>query len=195
MRNVEAKFRCGPELLGAVRGRALALGARPAGTLRQVDTYFRTPHGRLKLRELSGEEIAPESWLIGYTRPDEAGARVSEYEMAAVPDPAALSAVLAGTLGVRTRVAKVREVLLVRHTRIHLDAVEGLGAFVELETLVGAPGARGAARDGAASETDAAGELQELVAALGLSLAEGAPGSYADLLEAVAAERRAGGDG
>jgi adenylate cyclase class IV len=86
---------------------------------------------------------------------------------------------------VRAQVVKRRELLLLRHTRIHLDTVEHLGTFVELETLVGAAEA---GRDGmAGTEDTAAGEheLRAIATALDLPLDAGIPGSYADLLEAT----------
>jgi adenylate cyclase class IV len=190
MRNVEAKVRCAD--LAGVRARALTLGAHPAGRLEQVDTYFQASQGRLKLRELREVGRPPAAWLIGYGRPDAAGARVSQFEMAPVHDPAALLAVLSGTLGVRGRVEKAREVLWLRHTRIHLDEVRALGTFVELETLIGPEDARrggvGGVDDVAAGER----ELAELLAALGLRLADGVAGSYVDLLSGDA-EREGGG--
>lgn len=183
MRNVEAKFRCDAVTLAAVRERAARLGAQPAGTMRQVDTYFHAPLGRLKLREVRAEGRPMEAVLIGYGRPDAAGARESAYEMVAIADPQALIAALSATLGVRARVVKVRELLLVRHTRIHLDTVERLGTFVELETLVGDVDQRRGAEAGTGDSAGAQRELAEIVEALGLRLDDGLPGSYADLLE------------
>lgn len=190
MRNVEAKFRLDePETqhgdpLAAVRARALSLGARVQGRLEQVDTYFFAPNGRLKLREITRDGQAPEAWLIGYQRADAQGARLSAYEMAPVTDPAALLAVLRPAMGVRARVVKSRDLLLLRHTRIHLDTVRGLGSFVELETLVGAVDSRrGAEAQGVASEAEGARELAEIAVGLGLSVEDGLAGSYADLLE------------
>lgn len=182
MRNIEAKFPV--DNLSAVRARALALGAHPVGRLEQVDTYFFAPNGRLKLREVAEDGQPAAAWLIAYQRPNATGARLSAYEMAPVPDAAALLAVLRPTMGVRVRVAKTRDLLLLRHTRIHLDDVRGLGHFVELETLVGPPDARrDASAAGTADETTGTQELHEIVAGLSLRLADSLPGSYADLLE------------
>jgi adenylate cyclase, class 2 len=182
MRNVEAKFSCDADALRQLRARALALGAQPAGTLRQVDTYFHTLSGRLKLREVTEDQEPLHTTLIGYARADQAGARESAYEMAAIPDPGALLAALGMTLGVRVRVVKRREVLLLRHTRIHLDVVQGLGTFVELETLVGDPDARRGESAAVVDALAAERELIEIADALGLRLADGLAGSYADLL-------------
>jgi adenylate cyclase class IV len=70
------------------------------------------------------------------------------------------------------RVRKRRTLLMVGRTRIHLDAVEGLGDYMELEVVL---------RDG---EPDAAGsaEAEALMQALGLAKAPRLAGAYLDLL-------------
>jgi adenylate cyclase len=173
--NVESKTRCG-DLVG-VAARAAALGARHAGRLDQVDTYFRVAEGRLKLRELV--HVAPDgartasAELIAYVRPDDGGARVSRYTRTPVDDAAAALAALVAEHGLRGRVRKRRELWLLDATRIHLDDVEGLGAFVELETV--------AVGDAGASER---AEHDRIAAALGLAADAAVAGSYVDLLEA-----------
>ena len=166
MRNWELKCRCGD--LEAVRGRALALGARDVGVLEQTDTFFPAPEGRLKLREFG--EGAGE--LIAYRRADGTEARGSDYLLCQVSEPERLREALAFALGTRVVVRKRRRLLLWRHTRIHLDDVEGLGSFVELETVM-------------SGQTDAAAraELEEAAAALGLDACEPVSGAYVDLLE------------
>jgi homotetrameric cytidine deaminase len=106
-----------------------ALGAQDKGVLRQRDTYFRTRAGRLKLRE----EEPGGATLIQYDRPDAARARESRYRLSPVPEPDVLRASLAEALGTLVVVDKARHLLLWEGVRIHLDTVEGLGSFVELE--------------------------------------------------------------
>ena len=84
------------------------------------------------------------------------------------------------TIGVRVVVDKVREVIISRHTRIHLDQVESLGRFVELETVIGDD----------LSDAEAERELAEVVALLGIDGMPAIGGSYSDLLEAAAAKAR-----
>jgi adenylate cyclase class IV len=126
-RNVELKAR-DPD-----PARSLAvcreLGAQDRGVLRQRDTYFRAREGRLKLRE----EEPGGATLVQYDRPDAAAARVSAYRLVPVPEPDGLRAALDAALGTLVVVDKARHLLLWEGVRIHLDAVEGLGAFVELE--------------------------------------------------------------
>ena len=108
---------------------ARELGAEDRGILRQRDTYFRTRSGRLKLRE----EEPGGATLIQYDRPDAAEARESRYRLTEVGDPDALRASLDAALGTLVVVDKERHLLLWEGVRIHLDAVHGLGSFVELE--------------------------------------------------------------
>jgi homotetrameric cytidine deaminase len=126
-RNVELKAR-DPHPERSLE-RCRALGAEDRGELRQRDTYFATPRGRLKLREQEpgGAE------LIAYERADAAHARESRYRIAPVTDPAALREALDAALGTVAVVEKHRRLLLWEGVRIHLDHVEGLGDFVELE--------------------------------------------------------------
>jgi adenylate cyclase class 2 len=128
LRNVELKARDhDPEVTLAA---ALGHGAVDQGVLTQVDTYFAAREGRLKLREEDGAAT-----LIAYARADEAAARTSAYHLVAVPDPAALKAALDDGLGTVVVVEKFRRLLLWQDVRIHLDAVEGLGTWLELEAV------------------------------------------------------------
>jgi predicted adenylyl cyclase CyaB len=147
------------------------LGAEDIGTLDQEDTYFEVPRGRLKLRRERG---AP-AHLIAYERSDDAGRRESRYRIVAVKDDAGLEAALAGALGVRAVVRKARRLFLHEGVRVHLDLVEGLGSFVELEGVC-APGA-----DLGRLEAS----LGELRRALTIDDADLIAGSYCDLVLAL----------
>jgi predicted adenylyl cyclase CyaB len=164
-RNIELKCRCGD--LASVQRLALGLGAQEAALLRQRDTFFGAARARLKLREL-GDGRAE---LISYRRPDRAETRGSDYLICPVADPDGLRAVLADALGVVGEVRKERRLLLLRHTRIHLDRVEGLGDFVELETVL----------EGIDDEAGQA-ELGEIAAALALRPEDRVPVPYLELL-------------
>ena len=173
MRNIEAKYRC--RNLDPVRDRALALGAREAGVLAQRDLFFAAPEGRLKLREFgdgTGE-------LIAYRRADAAEARESDYRIARTDNPGALASALEHAFGVVGEVRKRRNLLLYRHTRIHLDRVEHLGTFVELETVVTDQ-----------SDAEAHAELALVAGALGLRNEDRVSVAYVDLLQ-----QGIGGDG
>lgn len=107
------------------------LGAVDCGVLWQQDTYFNATHGRLKLRE----QRPGRTQLIHYQRADEPQQRESRYRILELADVEALRTFLTESLGVRAVVTKHRRLFLWRSVRIHLDEVEGLGAFIELEAV------------------------------------------------------------
>jgi adenylate cyclase class IV len=150
-RNIELKARCAD--LAAAREAALRLGATEVGVLEQLDTYFRVPNGRLKLRETTGKTAE----LIWYARPDHAESRRSDYRIVPVPEPAALKAALNAAIGTRGTVRKRRALLMWHHVRIHLDDVAGLGTFLEFEAVLSAPEDDSTARDRLATLGDALG--------------------------------------
>jgi predicted adenylyl cyclase CyaB len=170
--NLEVKVRCTGADMQRVREAATAAGLGQFASMTHRDTYFQTGQGRLKLREIhhqNGEELAE---LIAYSRPDRTEARWSEYTRVEIPVSSAddLRRALASTLGVLRVVEKTREAGIWRRTRIHLDDVQGLGLFVELETVTD-------------SELDpsAQAELDEVARMLGLDQLEVVAGSYSDL--------------
>ena len=166
-RNVEIKARVHD--LDATRRRAAALAQGPSELISQVDTFFVVPRGRLKVRQFgdgSGE-------LIAYDRADEAGPKQSSYIVASSADAHALCAALARALAVRGRVVKRRELYLVGRTRVHLDEVERLGAFLELEVVL---------QDGEPMEAGER-EARDLMRRLGVEAKDLVTGAYLDLLE------------
>lgn len=176
MRNLELKAACDGATFAAVSCRAGSLGTRQS--LWHRDTYFAVPHGRLKLREIREDGAASLAELIGYERPDLEGSRWSSYHRATIlpDDLEALRAALTTTIGERIVVEKRRELVIARHTRIHLDTVERLGHFIELETVISDD----------LCEDDAAREHEEIIVALGIGNLPPIGGSYSDLLEAAA---------
>jgi predicted adenylyl cyclase CyaB len=127
--NLELKARCAD--LDAARERAREIATAWIGVDEQVDTYFITRVGRLKLRESSRSGAQ----LIPYSRADEPGAKRSDYQVIAVEDGPGLVRQLAAMLGVRRVVRKRREIALYENVRIHLDRVDGLGTFIEFEAV------------------------------------------------------------
>lgn len=165
---------------GAVERRARGLGESNEQIV-QTDVYFRVPRGRLKLRifgEGSRSDLAetPPAELIQYHRPNRSDPEVSRYQRVAVPDPAGLRAALEASLGERIVVEKERTLYLVGRTRIHLDRVQHLGDFLELEVVL---------REG---EDQSVGEdeAHSLMRALGVHPSDLIEAGYADLLEAAA---------
>jgi adenylate cyclase class IV len=147
-RNIELKARY-PDLAAACRV-AVEIGAVLHGVEDQRDTYFRVPHGRLKLRErwgrvgdantpaanqlLTGEPMP--SQLIWYDRTNDSRPRGSDYLLVLIDDGEQLRGVLKNSLEVISQVVKHRAVYLRDNVRIHLDDVAGLGTYIEFEAIV-----------------------------------------------------------
>ena len=165
-RNIEIKARI--DSVEALLPRALAVAGGTPERIQQDDTFFPVPQGRLKLRQFDDGSAE----LIHYHRADSTDAKASDYVRVPVPDPAALREALTRALGHLGRVRKQRLLLLAGATRIHLDRVEGLGDFMELEVVL------------AEGQSDAEGQriADTLMAELGLADAERIAGAYMDLL-------------
>ena len=169
-RNIEIKAKI-PDL-AAIRSKAAALAAGPAQIISQTDTFFVVSKGRLKVRAFSdgsGE-------LISYERANQQGPKESIYTRVACQDARALSEALGSVLPVRGIVAKQREVFLVGRTRVHLDQVETLGCFVELEVVLGF----------AESVESGHREAHDLLSALHIPERALVAEAYIDLLETAA---------
>jgi len=128
MRNVEYKAELRDP--AAARATCRALGAAHLITLRQTDTYFRVPSGRLKRRETPGE---PTEWIF-YERPDRVDVTTSAFTI--YTEAGARAQFGASDPPTRVVVRKRRELHMLDGVRIHLDEVESLGTFFELEALV-----------------------------------------------------------
>jgi homotetrameric cytidine deaminase len=164
-KNVELKARiANPDDTAA---RCIALGAEDGGVLVQRDTYYAARRGRLKLRE-DGERG---NELIAYFRLDGPEPDMSAYMLVPTDEPTALSAALDASLGTAVVVSKHRRLFFWENVRIHIDEVEGLGSFVELEALVEPDGAEAAQERVARLRTELAIDDASLVA-----------GGYSDLL-------------
>ncbi len=165
--NIEIKARARD--FSDIRSRAEALTDIPVEVIPQEDTFFNVPQGRLKLRVRQADPAQ----LIYYVRPDQGGPKRSDYQIFETPDADSLKSTLGSALGIRGVVRKTRYLYLVGQTRVHLDDVEGLGQFMELEVVM-KPG-----------QTDAAGQAiaQELMTKLGVEPGDLLEGAYMDMLE------------
>ena len=163
-RNIEIKARVSD--LQAVEARAKRIADSGPTVILQEDTFFPCGEGRLKLRKFdddSGE-------LIAYSRPDAEGPKESQYAISPTADPDGLRDLLAASLGVRGVVRKRRVLYRVGRTRVHLDRVEGLGDFVEIEVVL----------DPGEEEENGTREARALLEILGIE--ELVRGAYIDLL-------------
>lgn len=129
-RNVEIKARLPRR--ADVEDRIAALADSGPVVLQQVDHFYRVPEGRLKLREINGEHAE----LIFYHRADMAGPKTSDYRRVPIAHPADLGQLLGEALQVVGTVKKTRTLYLIGQTRIHLDEVDSLGDYLELEVVL-----------------------------------------------------------
>ena len=111
---------------------ARRLNARRIGLLQQLDTYYRVPRGRLKVREINGKQFE----LIYYQRSSAKSSRYSNYQVIPLTTPDSMKQLCAILFGERIAVRKSRLLYLYKNSRIHIDRVRGLGSFIEFEVLV-----------------------------------------------------------
>jgi len=167
-RNVEIKARLrDPD---ETRRRVEAIADSGPEVLDQHDTFFRVPEGRLKVRRFGPGR----GTLIAYRREDAPGPTTSHYVLAETADPDGLRDALGTMLGIVGEVRKRRSVYLVGRTRIHLDTVDGLGDFLELEVVL----VPGEARSVGEAEADG------LTARLGIAPEDLVDVAYVDLVAA-----------
>jgi len=165
MFDVELKAKC-PNLK-KIRGILHKEGATSSGIEKQIDIYFKTKNGRLKLRRGSKKSL-----LIYYQRPDIEGIKPNEYQLYEVGNPEQLEKMLTAALEVRVIVKKEREVFSLQNIKFNLDKVEELGDFIEIEAM--------------AKTSEEIGKLEGVVkdfaTLLGIREGEMQSQSYSDLL-------------
>jgi len=140
----------------------------PESIEQQIDTFFVTQKGRLKLRE-----TANTSALIYYDRVDSVEPSPSDIAISFTDDPATLKDVLSKSLGIRRKVTKERTLYLYSQTRIHLDKVDNLGNFLELEVVL----------NDNQSENDGKLIAQDIMNKLKINESDLIDKAYVDLLE------------
>ncbi len=126
--NVEIKAQCADQ--NAIREILRAEQAEFKGVDRQIDTYFNIRSGRLKLREGNIE-----NYLIHYERENIEGPKQSHVTLFAADPASTLKEILLKSLGALVTVDKQREIYYIANVKFHLDSVEDLGTFVEIEAI------------------------------------------------------------
>ena len=170
-RNIEIKARA--RQFDELRERAAQLSPDAPLIFRQQDFFYDVPRGRLKLRQFDDGTPAE---LIFYQRDARDGPKASYYTRSPVTNPDAMHSLLATALTTRGIVTKERHVYLAGRTRIHLDRVDGLGDFIELEVVLGP------------DDEEAGGEAEahDVFAKLGVPADDLVAVAYVDLLNADA---------
>lgn len=143
------------------------------GVDHQIDTYFQLAagKGRLKLRE---GEI--ENNLIHYNRPNQAESKLSEVTLHKPNEAETLKQVLENALGTKVVVDKKREIHFIRNIKIHIDKVEGLGKFVEIEAID---------EENEFTETQLRQQCNQLMADFGIEKQDLCKVSYSDMLISI----------
>ena len=172
-RNIEVKARI--DCIESVIALAKAIASSGPTEIIQDDTFFMCPNGRLKLRIFSEHD----GQLIFYQRADSAAPKESNYVISPTGYPCTLLQTLEQALGVSGRVRKHRTLFWAGRTRIHLDRVEGLGSFIELEVVLD---------DGESNDIGVSVAL-DLLAKLAISPQQLVVGAYVDLIAASPANR------
>ncbi|MDD3287517.1 MAG: class IV adenylate cyclase [Alphaproteobacteria bacterium] len=164
-RNIEIKAKIGS--IGALLPAVEKIADSQPQEIFQDDTFFFCSSGRLKLRMFSEAE----GQLISYSRPNKSGPKECIYTIYETSSPRALGDVLASSCGILGKVVKRRTLYMCGNTRIHLDKVEGLGDFLELEVVL--------------SDTETAESgiktANDILSKLGISNNQLIEGAYVDL--------------
>ena len=165
-RNIEIKARI--DDLPSLALRLAAIADRGPTEIAQDDTFFSCPDGRLKLRAFSSAS----GELIYYRRANQEGPKESFYVLSPTASPDTPREARTHAYGQAGRVQKHRTLFLVGRTRVHLDDVQDLGQFLELEVVL---------EDGESADSGVA-EASSLMARLGVEQAQLISGAYVDLM-------------
>ncbi|XP_050359770.1 uncharacterized protein LOC126779658 [Nymphalis io] len=135
MRNVEIKAKVND--FDKICKIAEELSGAPPTIIHQNDTFYKVNTGRLKLRVYADESAT----LVRYDRDDEQGPKLSNYDLLGFSlnessKIKTLDDIMKKCLGIRGKVVKERRLYMVDQTRIHIDKVDNLGNFMELEVVL-----------------------------------------------------------
>jgi predicted adenylyl cyclase CyaB len=155
--------------LGEIKKSIEQLCSPDPSVLNQRDIYYDAKNGRLKLRIFSVNE----GELIYYERENIAGPKRSDYSIYKTTDPVKLNETLSSSLQVIGVVEKRRTVYVTGQTRIHLDEVNNLGNFIELEVVLKAD----------QNSKDGISIAKKIIEILGISKKDLIKGSYIDLIK------------
>jgi predicted adenylyl cyclase CyaB len=143
----------------------MSIGAIYKETMNQIDYYLQTGVNKEKIREINNQEI----YFISYKRLETKGKKDSNYTIKTL-------SLEQKELFLRNNsplciVNKVRHLWIYKNTRIHIDNVNNLGDFMELETVIKN-----------ISKNQGFDEFNEIVSKLKIDLDKTEPYSYSDLI-------------
>ncbi len=164
--NFEIKAKCSnPD---KIRDILKSQKAKFKGKDHQIDTYFKIPKGRLKLRQGTIENN-----LIHYQRSNQQGPKQSNITLYQTSNKKSLKDILVKSLDILVVVDKQREIYFIKNVKFHIDQVKGLGSFVEIEAIN---------KDGTISKEDLLKQCQFFINLLEIKDQDLVSGSYSDLL-------------
>lgn len=164
--NVEIKAHCNNH--AELEQLLLDHQARYIGEDHQIDTYFKVPKGRLKLREGNIENS-----LLHYHRPNTEEAKTSTIAYYKTNPNQDLKDVLLGALEELVIVDKKRKIFFIDNVKFHLDEVKGLGTFMEIEAID---------QEGTIGEAKLQEQCAYYIELLGIKQGDFIAVSYSDLL-------------
>lgn len=126
------------------------------------------PDGRLKLREGNIE-----NFLIYYERSNQAGPKEAKVMLYKCEPEASLKQILLKVLPVLVAVDKRREIYFIGNVKFHIDTVEGLGTFMEIEAID---------TEGTIGREKLQEQCQHYLTELGIEEADLLSSSYSDML-------------
>jgi len=126
--NIEIKARC--PSAEKIRRILVEKNADFRGVDEQEDTYFNCSNGRLKLRQGRIENN-----LIHYFRENSSDPKTSQVTLFATKNAATLKKILTDAYGKKVVVKKRREIYFIENVKFHIDEVDELGSFVEIEAI------------------------------------------------------------
>lgn len=164
--NIEIKAKS--QDVDSVRRILKSKNARFVGEDHQTDTYFNVKKGRLKLREGNIENR-----LIFYDRDDQSDPKESMVTLYDAKPDSSLKEILINSLGVKVVVDKKREIYFIDNVKFHIDLVEDLGSFVEIEAI---------SENGQTGRDNLLQQCNSYVELFGISAGDLIHCSYSDLL-------------
>ncbi len=164
--NFEVKVKCiHPEKIESI---LIKQDAWFKGEDHQIDTYFNSGEGKLKLREGKIENA-----LIHYERNEVKGQKRSEVTLFKTgEDVRELKEILSKSIGIKNIVEKTRKIFYIDSIKFHIDTIINLGSFVEIEVIDSS---------GKADEEKLKAQCDHYIKMLGLENAEFIDSSYSDM--------------
>lgn len=128
--HINFEFKATTNQLNVLETKLKTLQPKFIGQDYQIDTYFNTDNGRLKLREGNIENA-----LIHYNRTNSANAKQSDVTLYSPSNSTLLKQLLTKSNGIKIIVDKQRSIYFIDNVKFHFDEVKNLGTFIEVEAI------------------------------------------------------------